>query len=210
MRVHRHARLFAAVPIVLCALIASSVAGGHGTAPRVGDTPVDFPSARKQTSTLASQLARARLATGKYSTNLRRAKADGYRIITRMMPGMGYHFLNPAIAGFDVTKPPILVYVRNGDDWQLDALEWVFPEKPSSPPLEGARYGSFAAACHYVDGTFVPADAQAKCAKRSPATGAPFRFWHPDLVTMHVWLWYHNPDGLFASMNPLIAPFDHS
>jgi hypothetical protein len=33
-------------------------------------------------------------------------------------------------------------------------------------------------------------------------------FWHADLVTLHVWIWYPNPDGLFASMNPLIAPFD--
>jgi hypothetical protein len=33
-------------------------------------------------------------------------------------------------------------------------------------------------------------------------------FWHPDLVTLHVWLWYPNPDGLYASMNPFVAPFN--
>jgi hypothetical protein len=55
---------------------------------------------------LASQLARARLATAKYATNLRAAKAAGYQIITRMIPDMGYHYLNPTIQGFDVTKPP--------------------------------------------------------------------------------------------------------
>jgi hypothetical protein len=32
--------------------------------------------------------------------------------------------------------------------------------------------------------------------------------WHPDLVTMHLWLWYPNPDGVFNPTNPLIAPFD--
>jgi hypothetical protein len=28
------------------------------------------------------------------------------------------------------------------------------------------------------------------------------------LITMHVWLWYPNPTGLFASTNPLAAPFN--
>jgi hypothetical protein len=27
-------------------------------------------------------------------------------------------------------------------------------------------------------------------------------------VTMHVWLWYPNPSGLFASYNPLIKPLN--
>jgi hypothetical protein len=33
-------------------------------------------------------------------------------------------------------------------------------------------------------------------------------FWHPPFVTMHVWLWYPNPAGLFSSTNPLITPFN--
>jgi hypothetical protein len=66
-------------------------------------------AAAADAASLAAQLARARIATGKYATNLRAAKADGYQIITRMIPDMGWHFLNPAIQGFDVTKPPILV-----------------------------------------------------------------------------------------------------
>jgi hypothetical protein len=27
---------------------------------------------------------------------------------------------------------------------------------------------------------------QELCARRCPQTGAPFTFWHPDLVTLHV------------------------
>jgi hypothetical protein len=157
---------------------------------------------------LASQLAAARLATARYATSLHAAKADGYQIITRMIPDMGWHYLNPAIHGFDLTKPPILVYERHGRSWQLGALEWVFTETPASPPLPGATYGSFAAACHYTDGTFVFARVQELCAKRSPETGAPFNFWHPDLVTLHVWLWYPNPTGLYSGTNPLIRPFN--
>jgi hypothetical protein len=157
---------------------------------------------------IAGDLARARTATARFATDLDAAKAAGYRIITPMMTNMGFHFLNPDVKDFDIEKPDILVYEHPGDAWQLAALEWVFPEQPATPPLEGATYGSFPAACHYDDGTFVPADAQASCAATSPDTGSPFVFWHPPLVTMHVWIWYPNPDGLFASMNPLIAPFN--
>jgi hypothetical protein len=167
-----------------------------------------MPSTGGDGGRLAAQLAAARLATARYATNLHAAKAAGYQIITRMMPDMGWHFLNPSIQGFDVRRPHILVYERHGRAWQLGALEWVFPSKPATPPLPGATYGSFGAACHYKDGTFTFTASQDQCAKRSPQTGAPFNFWHPDLVTLHVWIWYPNPAGLYNSTNPWIRPFN--
>jgi len=182
------------VILVLAALAVSTGASASSTAP----------------SSLTTQLALAHIATAKYVTDLNRAKADGYQIITRMIPNMGYHFLNPNVKGFDVRKPAILVYEHRGSTWQLSALEWVFPKMPTKAPIEGARYGTFGAACHYVDGTFVFADAQSKCAPTSPQTGAKFGFWHPNLVTLHVWLWYPNPSGLFSGTNPLVAGFDHT
>ena len=158
---------------------------------------------------LAPLLANARVATAKYATSLARAKKDGYTVtVTRMIPDMGWHFMNPDYTKFDVTKPAILVYVKRGTQWQLVAFEWVFPEKPATKPLPGAVYGSFAAACHYKDGTFAPAAAEADCAQTSPQSGAPFGFWHPDLVTLHLWLWYQNPDGIYGGMNPLMRPFN--
>ena len=157
---------------------------------------------------VVAKLSVARLATAKYAMDLDRAKADGYVIITQMIPNMGYHFLNPKIEGFDVTKPPILVYVRKGDAWQLVAIEWVWPKKPGAAPLQGARYGSFGAACHYKDGSFIEAAAQAKCGKANAKTGAEFNFWHPPLVTFHIWIWYPNPNGVFAEFNPYLTPFN--
>jgi hypothetical protein len=171
--------------------------------------PASAPAAAGDGGRLAAQLARARLATAKYATSLGRAKADGYQIITRMIPDMGWHFLNPTIQGFDITRPPILVYERHHHRWQLAAFEWVFPTRPASPPLPGATYGSFGAACHYNDGTFVFKPAQDQCPAISPETGARFNFWHPDLVTLHVWLWYPNPAGLYNGTNPLVRPFNH-
>jgi hypothetical protein len=187
---------------------ASEAAGPAPQAAPAHQHAAAAPSAGAGGGRLADQLAKARLATGRYVTSLHRAKADGYQILTRMIPDMGYHFLNPAIQGFDVRKPPILVYQRHGRSWQLGALEWVYPEKPATPPLPGATYGSFGAACHYKDGTFVFADTQDQCARRSPQTGAAFNFWHPPLVTLHVWLWFHNPDGLYSGTNPLVRPFN--
>jgi hypothetical protein len=159
-------------------------------------------------ATLAADIAAARQATAKYSTNLAAAKADGYMIITKMIPNMGYHFLSPKISAFNVRKPPILVYEHVAGGWQLGALEWVFTSMPKNPPLPDATFGFFPAACHYADGTFIPDNKAATCPKRAPVSHAKFTFWHPNLITMHFWIWYPNPDGLYASMNPLVAPFN--
>jgi len=207
------------VTALLAVATAVAVAGAASAFNANGDGSVDATSiirtpdtsnATTPSSALASQLALARLATAKYATDITRAKADGYQIITRMIPMMGYHYLNPKVAGFDVRKPAILVYIHRGATWQLGALEWVFPKLPAKPPLPGARYGAFAAACHYVDGTFVFESSQDKCAATSPQTGARFNFWHPPLVTMHVWLWYPNPAGIFSGTNPLVGAFAQS
>lgn len=157
---------------------------------------------------LATALSKARVSTVKYVTNLNAAKAAGYSIITKGIPDMGWHFLNGKITGFDPAKPPILVYEKTGSRWQLGALEWVFTAKPKTAPLPGAKYGAFPAACHYADGTFVAAASQNACATTAPGSGAKFTFWHPNLITLHVWLWYPNPSGLYASMNPLVHPFN--
>jgi hypothetical protein len=185
-------------PVALIVLVAFAVALGVGQA----------RATQAEADVLARRLAAARAATARYALNLERAKADGYTIITPMIPNMGYHFLNPKIQGFDVTRPPILVYVRRGNTWQLVAVEWVFPAKPDRDPLPGARYGSFGAACHYKDGSFVMADAESACARVNLRTGAAFSFWHGPLVTLHVWLWYPNPDGVFAELHPYLTPFN--
>ena len=65
-------------------------------------------------------IAEAREATAKYATNLAKAKADGYRIITKMIPNMGYHFLNHSISGFNVWGWPGAChrYCSVGSSWR--------------------------------------------------------------------------------------------
>lgn len=192
----------AAVAAALLLLLAgcSAEAGDEPTAPATGH---QMPSTTTVDPALARPLSFAHAATAKYATDILAAQKDGYMLITPLMPGMGYHYLNPAVQEFDASKPPILVYQGEGVDKQLVALEWVWPEEPAEPPLPGATYGSFDAACHYSDGEFVPAAAEKDCAPK--AGDAPFTFWHPKLVTMHVWLWMHNPAGIFNGTNPLIG-----
>ena len=193
--------------VALSALVLTAVAwSSGGGAATVHVHPHTTNTSEEE---LAPLVARARVTTMRYATSLRRAKQDGYTtIVTQHIPNMGWHFMNPKITDFDVTKPPILVYVKRRGLWQLVAFEWVFTERPARDPLPGAQYGSFAAACHYADGTFHPAASEAQCRPRSPETGAKFGFWHPDLVTLHLWAWYPNPDGVYAGLNPLIRPFN--
>ncbi len=160
------------------------------------------------TPELADSLAEMRAGTARYANDLDAALEDGYFMITQMIPDMGYHFLNPAVEGVDMARPPILVYGREGDDWELVAVEWVFPEEPEDSPLEGATYGSFPAACHFEDGLFLPTETEKECAETHSDTGSAFTFWHPDLVTFHTWAWMHNPDGIFNGTNPLMASYN--
>ena len=196
--------LLAAVASVVIGVAASA----SGRAPRPAPTQAEAQVAKR--SAMTADLVAARLATAKYATNLSRAKADGYRILTKMIPNMGYHFITPAITGFNVRKPPILVYENTGHGWQLSALEWVFTSMPARAPLPGARYGVFGAACHYDDGTVVFADAQSKCAATAPGSGAKFNFWHPRLITLHFWVWYPNYTGIYTGTNPMVAPFNRN
>ncbi len=201
---------------VIGALAASALVmstGAFSLVPGPANRPsTSQPDGMSQPAAMVSdsdQIAAMRIATAKYATDLGKAKAAGYRIITMMMPNMGIHYMNPNITKFDIRKPPILVYEHTASgQFQLGALEWVFPTMPKNPPLPNATFGSFPAACHYSDGTFIPHKNPKTCPPKAPKTGAAFTFWHPDLVTMHVWVWYPNPAGLFSSTNPLVAPFN--
>ncbi len=207
------AAMAAGLPMLPAQAMAPGSGGGttHVARPAGGSQgPAMSMSANPFAIGLASQIAAERQATAKFATSLARAKASGYRILTKMIPDMGFHFINPTILGmkFNIRKPPILVYEHTGKHWQLAALEWVFPKMPAKSPVPNATFGSFPAACHYNDGTFIPEPSQDKCPAKAPS-GAGFFTWHPELVTMHMWVWYPNPVGLFSSMNPLAAPFNH-
>lgn len=97
--------------------------------------------------------------------------------------GMGIHFLNLQLIGptLDPAMPQVLIYEPEGDQLRLVAAEWfapvevVGPEPPSifGKKLEGPMEG------------------------HKPLM--PEGLHHYDL---HVWLWKHNPAGVFSPTNP--------
>ena len=103
---------------------AATWASAGGRQPTATATPMHSMAGMKgmkmeaTSPVLATALSKARLATGKYVTNLNAAKAAGYSIITKMIPDMGYHFLNGKITGFDPAKPPILVYEKRASSYR--------------------------------------------------------------------------------------------
>ena len=122
---------------------------------------------------------------------------------------MGWHFINPKVTGFDIRKPPILVYNKRGTRWQLVAFEWVFPTKPAKPPLPGATYGSFGAACHYKDGTFVFKAAQDRVrADRARRPGRPSTSGIPTWSRSTSGSGTRTRTGSSPGMNPLMHPFN--
>ena len=107
--------------VVFAALVAVAASSAAAFA-SAGPDRRDAAKTAAVSQPLAATLSQARLATAKYANSLTAAKADGYKIITKMIPDMGYHFMNPKITGFNATKPPILVYLKHGATWQLGAL----------------------------------------------------------------------------------------
>lgn len=101
--------------------------------------------------------------------------------------GMGIHYLNGALvdAELDPLRPELLVYRQAaGGRLELSALEYVVPAPvwdalhPQPPSLFGHAFHLLRVPNRY--GLATP------------------------LYTLHVWLWEHNPDGLFNDWNPRV------
>lgn len=136
----------------------------------------------------------ARKATAPY-TDLQAALAAGYTKFPDLhgdcvdqpgQGGMGIHYVNPALVGdaeLDPLRPEFLVYRQHANGRQeLVALEYVVfaPTWDALHPQPPVLFGH---PMHLV---------------RTPnryGTSMPF-------YELHVWLWEHNPNGLFNDWNP--------
>ena len=124
------------------------------------------------------QLAAARSATAAYH-DVARAEADGYVDIGLYIPGEGFHWVNNSLIDgtFDPSKPEILLYapVPGEDRLQLVAVEYVVPV---TEPRPSGFVGS---------------------ADQWRMDEEEFALWE-----LTVWLWEHNPNGVFTHLNPRI------
>lgn len=157
---------------------------------------------------LAKLIADIRLATERY-LDVAQAKADGYAQISGNVPLEGYHFHKLGIGQFEYAQPATLLYIRTDGTWRLVGLEYaVAGERPAESPFPGVAWERRRAMCRYGDWQEFPSRSRQGCPSMHPETKSPFVAWYPDLWVIHLWLWYPNPYGLFASLNPLLAPFD--
>ena len=133
-------------------------------------------------SELTRELQRAFAVSAKYQ-NVSQAEADGY-IPDVYEEGEGFHYFQPDYYDdgvFDIDHPETLLYVPDEHGkLRLAALEYLVPYDPDSPipPAPDGFTGD--------DDVW-----------RAGQEGFPE--W-----ALNVWIWAYNPDGVFASKNPLV------
>jgi hypothetical protein len=144
-------------------------------------------------SSVNAELAKVRAATAKYHS-LARAQADGYSVenepcVASPEGTMGIHAVNfPLLAdnAIDPLRPEILLYVRAPNGMlRLVGVEYWKVDDDQNLATDGDRPSVFG----------LPFD--------GPMEGHnPFMPRHYDL---HVWIWHHNPSGMFSMWNPKLA-----
>jgi hypothetical protein len=169
---------------ILTALVATVVLAAIGAAAALagGDGGDAGPSA----------LGKVRAATAKYH-DVAVALADGYvpaSPCTESPAGtMGVHYLNPALAADDVIdplRPELLLYLPGGDGKQrLVAVEYFKADADQDLSTDDDRPRTLGRA---FDGPM-----------EGHGPGMPGHF------DLHVWVWAHNPNGMFAEWNPSVS-----
>jgi hypothetical protein len=189
-----------AASAALSAALLAACAPDAATAPEATRTPALDRAAAATADGAAEHRAFAdvRAATAKYH-RVEAALADGYvntgECVASPAGGMGIHFVNPPLMGapaptgdaaFDPTRPEVLVYEpqKNGG-LRLVAVEYLVWRTPWDAAHPG-RVPTFLG--QPFDESF-----------GEHAHGLP------DHYELHVWLWRHNPNGMFAAWNPKVS-----
>ena len=149
--------------------------------PSVAAVPTNETDAFEDTLSPATrqELLRARKATAKYG-DISAAIADGYADINVFIPQMGFHYLKLSLLDgeFDPERPELLVYAQDLCEgrMRLVAVEYAVPTNLSATAPEG--FTGTADEWHRQDN---------------------FGLW-----TLHAWIWFRNPDGVFGELNPRV------
>jgi hypothetical protein len=182
--------------------------GSAGMMPHTGH-PAGAPVTYAELKTTVAQLERARQATAKYQ-DVHVAEADGYHQIGPDFPGMGVHFvqtLEPK--GFDVEKPPILIYQKRpeaGGGYSLVGVVylWNGVAGPDGQPLDPPFPKSLARWHRHTNLCMAPglANPHGLTESECRAQGGHFVPEAPWMV--HAWIWKDSPAGVFSDQNPAL------
>lgn len=185
-----------------------SILPGPGYTLDVSAAGVQQPDANGCDEQCQQQLAEVREATAQYHQE-GRAVEDGFAPSRhcRETPGvgsMGYHYLNLSRASnleVDARRPELLLYEPLKDGRvRLAAVEYFVPLLVMGPRGPQLHFGPEPPAPETIIN-----QAPELFGRKfdGPMAGhGPGEPWHYD---MHVWLWRHNPDGMFAPNNPRIS-----
>lgn len=137
-----------------------------------------------------------RQATARFK-NISVAESAGYGLFHGCVSGpeegaMGIHFVNGDLVGdgkVAAQQPEALIYETRGGRMQLVGVEYVViaedwdANHETPPSLMGQVF-------NYV--------------------GAPNRYRIPAFYELHVWVWKHNPTGMFTDWNPKVSCEDYT
>jgi hypothetical protein len=156
-----------------------------------------------------AKLERARLATAKYQ-DVHVAEADGYQVLGPDIPGMGVHFvLTMEPNGFDLEKPPILLYEKNpaaSGGYTLVGVSylWNAAEGPDGQPL-APPFPKALALWHRHDNICVlPHLENPHGLSESQCREQGGHFVAKTQWLVHAWIWKENPAGVFSPENPAL------
>ena len=181
----KHPRVTATLLATALALAAAAPAIAHGDAAHTQAPPQEIVSHE-----VRAELTALRKAMSKYG-DVDAATAAGYIPVSpceeSAQGGMGFHYLNPALVGsLDPAAPTVLLYEPTKDgDLRLVGVEYFAVDADQDVSTDGDRPSLWGKG---FDGPMVG---------HSPDMPV-----HYDL---HVWLYKHNPDGVFAAWNPRVS-----
>lgn len=168
--------------VVMSAAVTLSMSGASAASAHQSDQELDDLTELRQTTAPFHDVENA-LAAGWTEQPVCMDYPDGYM---GEPPGtMGHHFFNVEYirdgGHIEPSEPELILYEKQADGtWRLNAVEYIIPASDLPPTAEPPMM-----------------------------FGQEFKF-HPDVGSagiwgLHVWLWRHNPHGLYAELNPLVS-----
>jgi hypothetical protein len=170
-----------------------------------GGAPVTYAELKNT----VAELERARQATAKYK-DVHVAEAEGYQVVGPDVPGMGVHFiLTMEPNGFDIEKPPILLYEKNAaapGGYTLVGVSylWNAAEGPDGQPLDPPFPKSLARWHRHDNICVLPHIENPHGLSESQCREQGGHFTAKSQWLVHVWIWKDNPSGVFSPENPAL------